>query len=113
MKSPDVDHAFYLYVDARDVAGGAVLSQKDLQGVDHPVAYFSKKLDKHQRRYSTIEKEALALLLSLKHFDVYVGSSVHTVQVLRAYSHQRRVFFSAAEILLRIYQNPIPLNGNR
>ena len=32
---------------------------------------------------------------------------------LRAYSHQRRAFFSAAEILLRIYQNPIHLNGTR
>ena len=32
---------------------------------------------------------------------------------LRAYSHQRRAFFSAAEILLRIYQSPIHLNGAR
>ena len=30
---------------------------------------------------------------------------------LRAYSHQRRAFFSAAETLLRIYQNPIHLYG--
>ena len=30
---------------------------------------------------------------------------------LRVYSHQRRTFSSAAEILLRIYQNPIHLNG--
>ena len=29
------------------------------------------------------------------------------------YSHQRRTFFSAAEILLRIYQNPIHLKGTR
>ena len=32
---------------------------------------------------------------------------------LRAYSHQRCTFFSAAEILLRIYQNPIHLDGAR
>ena len=32
-------------------------------------------------------------------------------RTLRAYSHQRRAFFSAAGILLRIYQNPIHLNG--
>ena len=31
----------------------------------------------------------------------------------RAYSHQRRAFFSAAEILLRKYQNPMHLNGAR
>ena len=88
--SPDVDRAFSLY--ASDEAVGAVLSQKDLQGVDHPVAYFSKKLDNHQRRYSTIVKEALALLLSLKHFYVYVGSNVHTVQVFT--DHNPLVFVS-------------------
>lgn len=30
---------------------------------------------KTQQRYSTIEKEALALLLALQHFEVYVGGS--------------------------------------
>ena len=32
---------------------------------------------------------------------------------LWGYSHQRRAFLSAAEILLRIYENPIHLNGAR
>ena len=32
---------------------------------------------------------------------------------LRGYSDQRRAFFSAAEILMQIYQNPIHLNGAR
>ena len=32
---------------------------------------------------------------------------------VRAYSHQRCAFFSAAEILLQIYQNPMHLNGTR
>jgi len=44
--------------------------------INHPVCYFSKKYNQHQRNYSTIEKEALALLLALQHFDVYVGSTV-------------------------------------
>ena len=42
LMSPGVDRAFSLYVDASDVAVGAVLSQKDLQGVDHPVAYCTR-----------------------------------------------------------------------
>ena len=79
--APDFEKPFSLFVDASDVAVGSMLSQKDVQGIEHPVAYFSKKLDKHQRRYSTIEKEALALLLALKHFEVYVGSGLHTLQV--------------------------------
>lgn len=40
--------------------------------------------------YSTIEKEALALVLALKHFEVYVGSSVAPVTVFM--DHNRRVF---------------------
>ena len=35
----------------------------------------------HQRRYSTIEKEALSLLFALQHFEVYVGSSPSPVIV--------------------------------
>ncbi len=38
-----------------------------------PFAIFHK-FNKHQRRYSTIEKEGLALVLALQHLDVYVGS---------------------------------------
>lgn len=33
------------------------------------------RFDKHQRNNTTIEKEALALVLALQHFEVYVGSS--------------------------------------
>ena len=36
---------------------------------------FLKELNKHQKNYSTIEKECLALVLALQHFDVYVSSS--------------------------------------
>ena len=39
----------------------------------------SKKLDEHQRHYSTIEKEALAFVLALRNFGVYFGSSHVTV----------------------------------
>ena len=48
--------------------------QKDCSDIDHPVAYFSKKFNKHQRNYSTIEKEFLALVLAIDHFEVYVNS---------------------------------------
>jgi len=79
LMAPDFNRAFTLAVYASDVGvGGVLLQSKD--GVDHPVCYFSRKLDKHQRRYSTIEKEALALLLSIKHFEVYIHPG-HTLKV--------------------------------
>jgi hypothetical protein len=45
------------------------------------VCYFSTKFKKHQLNYSTIEKETLAMLLALQHFEVYVGSSFLPVTV--------------------------------
>ena len=35
-----------------------------------------KKFNSYQLNYSVIEKEALGLILALKHFDVYINSSV-------------------------------------
>ena len=48
---------------------------------------FSKKLNKHKRKYSTIEKECLALILALAHFEVYSSSSaVHPIIVFSDYN---------------------------
>jgi hypothetical protein len=75
LAAPDFVRPFKLEVDASALGVGAVLLQEDERGIDHPVCYFSKKLKRHQLHYSTIEKEALALLLALQHFEVYLGSN--------------------------------------
>ncbi|XP_070410598.1 uncharacterized protein [Nothobranchius furzeri] len=75
LAAPDLTRPFKLEVDASAIAAGSVLIQEDSAGIAHPVCYFSKKFNRHQLHYSTIEKETLALLLSLQHFHVYVGSS--------------------------------------
>ena len=75
LAAPDFRSPFKLAVDASDVAAGAALLQEDDEGVEHPVCYFSKKFNKSQKNYSTIEKECLALVLALQHFEVYVSSS--------------------------------------
>ena len=75
LRAPDFGSPFKLAVDASDAAAGAVLLQDDDEGVEHPVCYFSKKFTRSQRNYSTVEKECLALVLALQHFEVYVSSS--------------------------------------
>ena len=75
LAAPDFDKPFKLAVDASDSGVGGVLLQDGSDGVEHPVCYFSKKFKPYQKWYSTIEKEALALILALDHFEVYVGSS--------------------------------------
>ncbi|CAB3998780.1 Transposon Ty3-I Gag-Pol poly [Paramuricea clavata] len=81
LSAPDFNRPFKLAVDASDVAAGAVLLQEGQFGVDHPVCYFSRKFNKHQRNYSTIEKECLALVLALQHFEVYVSSTSVPLEV--------------------------------
>ena len=68
-------------VDASDVGAGSVLLQEDDNGVDHPVCYYSKKFNKHQINYSTVEKECLSLILALQHFEVYLASSIVRIVV--------------------------------
>ena len=79
--APDFDKSFKLAVDASDIGAGAVLIQEDSNGVDHPVSYFSKKFNKQQRNYSTIEKECLALILAIQHFEIYLSSGTFPIVV--------------------------------
>lgn len=72
--APNFVKRFILSVDACDTGVGAVLQQDDDMNIRHPVSYFSRKLNKHEVNYSTIEKETLALLSALKHFDVYLSA---------------------------------------
>ena len=80
LKSPDWDKPFILQTDASDRGVGAVLSQPDADGGDRPVAYFSRKLLPREERYSTIEKECLAIKLGVQAFHVYLNGRMLTIQ---------------------------------
>ena len=49
-----------------------MLSQLDSNGTDHPIAYYSKKLLPREERFSTIEKECLAIKEGIQAFRVYL-----------------------------------------
>ena len=53
----------HLYTDASNIACGAVLMQAGL-----PVEFFSRKFTPCEQRYSTHEREALAMVTSILHF---------------------------------------------
>lgn len=59
LSAPNFSSPFKLQVDASAVGAGEVLLQEGCARV----CYLSKKFSKCQRNYSTIEKEALALVL--------------------------------------------------
>ena len=72
LRLPNFNKPFKLAVDASSIGIGAVLLQEDDNSIEHPISYYSKKLSKCQCNYSTIEKEAFALISAIKHFSVYL-----------------------------------------
>lgn len=80
LKSPDFEREFVLQTDASERGIGAVLSQLDDDGTDHPVGYFSRKLLPRETRYSTIEKECLAIKLGIQAFNTYLMGRKFQVQ---------------------------------
>lgn len=81
LMAPQLEKTFKIQVDASKEGAGAVLIQEDDGGIERPVCFFSRKFNSHQRNYSTIEKEALALILALQHFEVYIGGNSSAVIV--------------------------------
>ena len=55
--------------DASDTAVGAVLQQR-LDGVWTPISFFSRKLHSAETKYSTFDKELLAMYLALKEVPI-------------------------------------------
>eukprot|EP00731_Ephydatia_muelleri_P001017 Em0001g1017a len=80
LASPDFEKPFILQTDASEYGVGAVLSQLDEAGGDHPIAYFSRKLLPREVRYSTVEKECLAIKLGIETFRVYLLGRKFTVE---------------------------------
>ena len=74
LKSPCFRDPFIIYTDASGSGIGSVLMQKDNNGIERPIAYYSKKLNKHQLHYAPIEKECLAIVMSVAHFSVYLNN---------------------------------------
>ena len=76
---PNFKLKFYIQCDASDKGIGAVLYQKDEEGNEQPIAFFSRKLNPSQRNYSVTEKECLAAVKAIDRFRPYVEMMEFTV----------------------------------
>uniref|UniRef100_A0A914Q0L8 RNA-directed DNA polymerase n=1 Tax=Panagrolaimus davidi TaxID=227884 RepID=A0A914Q0L8_9BILA len=76
---PKFGKAFEIHTDASKEAAAAVLLQADDEGHLHPICFFSRKMNKAERQYSSIELEALAIVCALKEFRAYIEGAPTTI----------------------------------
>ena len=89
---PVPDDHFLLQTDASGVGIGAVLSV--VRGEEElPVAFFSKKLQPRERKFSATELEGLAVVLSVTHFDAYLITHPFVLET----DHRALVFLNTAD----------------
>ena len=91
---PDSAKPFVLRTDASDVGIGAVLMQ-DHDGKLFPVRYASRKLSTRECKYSTIERECLAIVWAIQKFRVYLYGREFVLQT----DHQPLIYLNRAKFL--------------
>lgn len=68
-----------VYCDASAEGIGAVLKQPDDKGKEHPIAYYSRKLLKHEMNYAITERECLAIIDAIDKWHCYLHGKPFTV----------------------------------
>jgi RNase H-like domain found in reverse transcriptase len=89
---PDFSKPFDVYTDASHHQLGAVISQEQ-----RPIAFYSRKLQPAQTRYTTTERELLALVETLKEFrNILLG---HHIRVYTDHKNLTYKFFNTERVM--------------
>lgn len=89
LKHFDPNLPCYIYTDASGYAISGVLCQK-YDGILHPVAFYSRKMDTAERNYGTPDQELLAIVKSMKHWRHYLEGALHQVTVYSDHANLQR-----------------------
>ena len=76
----DPEKELILETDASDYGVGVVLSHKMKNGTERPIGYVSRSLQEAERNYSTLEKEALAIIFGIKKFHQFLYGHLFTIK---------------------------------
>jgi len=72
LTSPQFDKDFIIFLFASEHTIVAILLQKDDQGNEKPIAFFSRALRDVLLKYKIMEKQAYALVKDVKDFRIYI-----------------------------------------
>ncbi len=75
----DVTRTFVVTTDSSATHVGGVLCQVQNDGTERAIGYFSKKLKPTEVRYSTVDREALAVVLTCRQFSHYLWGTKYTL----------------------------------
>jgi hypothetical protein len=70
--SPDYSKDFLIFSFASFDTVATILLQKNVEGLEKPIAFFSRALRDAELKYDIMDKQSYALVKSLKSFRVYV-----------------------------------------
>lgn len=68
LQIPNDTAPYRLETDSSDFATGSVLEQIGEDGLWHPVAFYSKSLNEHERNYEIYDKELLSIIRALEEY---------------------------------------------
>lgn len=77
LRLPDWSQDFHIRTDASDQAIGNVLFQIGQDGLEYPLAYHSKALSLAEKKWTTTEKEMLAIVEATRKFAPYCANKIH------------------------------------
>ncbi|GFX61983.1 retrovirus-related Pol polyprotein from transposon 17.6 [Trichonephila clavipes] len=73
------EREFIVQTDASNAGMGAVLTQLNEQGEEHPILYLSKKFSEVEKRYCTTEKECASIVFAIKRLHYYLDGNFFLV----------------------------------
>ena len=99
LQLPNDTAPYRLETDSSDFATGAVLEQIGEDGLWHPVAFYSKSLNEHERNYEIYDKEMLAIIRALEEYRHYLEGHPEPVEIWS--DHLNLTYFRQAQKLSR------------